>query len=241
MGTNTNKTIIRSEKRKNNSVTISNSIITDNNLKPLDKMVLIYILSESNTTVLFQRSIANNLGVTLGTVIKTFKNLEMFGYVIRDKSNGNVDNYTIYETGYMKNAQPNSTDAKIEQPKNDNLNRVKKMVQNKFTSSTNGIKNVVKDTIGMLKVDVKPKEETYSFDIVLSNHLQKSDTSTKLRLLDVLSKISHEINSSDYCLSKNKLRESLTWLNVNKSNIKLSETEVLELQLEIDTFINQID
>lgn len=241
MKTITNKQIIRSEKRKNNSVTISNSIITDKNLKPLDKMVLIYILSEPNDAVLYQRSIAKSLGVTLGTVIKTFKNLETFGYMERDKFNGGVDNYIIYELGYLNNAQVSNTDAEIEQPTIDSLNRVKKLVKKKITYSATGLKNVVKDTIGMLKIESKIPEEKFSLDNVLFELLKKHDTPTKLKIMNVMSKMSHEINLSDFSFSKNKLRESLIWLNANQSQIKLSEDEISDIQYEIEIFIQKLD
>ena len=241
MGTITNKQIIRSEKRKTNSVTISNSIITDKNLKPLDKMVLIYILSEPNDAVLYQRSIANNLGVTLGTVIKTFRNLETFGYMERKKFNGGVDNYIIFENGYVKNPQANNTDAKSEQVKINNINTVKKIVKYKIESGTTGIKNAVKGTLGMLKMDSKVIEEKYNFDIVLYGLLKNSDSKTKLKILNVMSKISHEINASDFCFTKNKLKETLTWLNVNQKLLNLDETQISDMQEEIDSFITEID
>ena len=241
MGTITNKQVIRSEKRKNNSVTISNSIITDKNLKPLDKMVLIYILSEPNDAVLYQRSIANNLGVTLGTVIKTFKNLETFGFMVREKSNGNVDNYIIYENGYEKIQVLGNTPVKFEQPKISNINTVKKIVKNNLTKGKTGIKNAVKDTLGMFTMDSKPTEEKYSLDIVLYGFLKNSDSETKLKMLNVMSKMSHEINASDFCFTRNKLKESLTWLNVNQRLLKLTETQISDMQEEIDSFITETD
>ena len=240
MATLTNKQIIRSEKKRNNSTTISNSIISDKNLKPLDKIVLISILSEPNDTVLYQRTISKQLGVTLGTVIKSFKNLETFGYMVREKDNGNVDNYIIYENGYVKTSQV--ADKIIEQPKNEVVNKgLTKLVKRKISYTKTGIKNAVKETIGMFKIESPVSHDKFSLETVLLDYIKTLSHTDEMRLFKVLSQMSNEINLGEFVYIKAKLEESIIWLNINRNNLDYSNHENLKLQLEISNFINKID
>ncbi len=243
-----NKEVIRADKSKTETLTIASSILTDKNLKPLDKMVLITILNEPDNSLLFQRSIAEKLGVTLGTVIKTFKNLEQFGYMKRSKRNGTADYYFICENGDV-----NNTDVKIAQPKNTdgNFRQVKYAFQKntevnfslpKIKEVNGNLKNIVKNVVGMFSVEpsnIENSTELYSLETVLGEYLKTLNKWDEQRTINFLVDMSTEVNECDFNYTPKKLKEAISWLSKIK-NPKIPEKDITNIQIEIDMFIRNL-
>ena len=103
-----NKKVIRlSEKKEGTFTTVSYTILHNPKLLPVDKMLLISILSDSDNFQLNQNLYATRLGVARKTIGESIKRLVKQGYMkepntkSKGKGNGFITYYTISEYGNL--------------------------------------------------------------------------------------------------------------------------------------------
>ncbi|MFV8339125.1 hypothetical protein ACNQGL_07625 [Flavobacterium sp. LB3P21] len=96
----TNKKVIRKENQTGKFTTTQHSILFDKRLKSNDKIILITILSDSDSFNITQQSLINRLDLKKVAIQTSMKNLEKFGYLKRKElKRGNY--YIISEYGNL--------------------------------------------------------------------------------------------------------------------------------------------